>query len=411
MPLIDAIRAAADDPETLERLYRNDRKGFARDYGPALDHSGPIYGCWKARLGGGGAGPFALKGRRMWVLVAFCLLSGAIAKAFTWELGYFSQDRQFFSASMTPFAAMLGFTLYQRSWPRKATLVSILLTAVVWGWVVLFPDGWSDTRTLCVLFAPFVLWSAYGVARVGDDLGNLPRRVEYLQFFGEFILVSIILTFCGGVLVLLSVLLLRLLELKSAFAFEYLAVFGGAAVPVVAAWATDRYSAAGRLAPLVAQLFAPLLLIVVVAYMAAAAVNAGTLFTNRNELLTYNVLLLCVLGVAVFSLTGMRGERSSLTARRIILWLLALTTVLDLVGVAAIGWRVWSFGITANRLAVLGSNLAIFGNLLVMARRYFHHLYRGEDLAVAEASLARYLPVYTAWTMAVFFLFPFIFRY
>ena len=409
--MIDDIRAASSDPETLERLYQDDGKAFARDYREALVGSGLVYRCWKARLESEFGNRFALNGHRLWVLVVLCLLSGFIAKLFVGDGGPGTGEVPVFSAAMTAFTAMLLFTLFQRGWPRRATALSLLSTGMVWSWVVLFPDSYPVARTLCFLFAPVVLWSAYGVARVGDDMRNLALRVEYLRFFGECILVGIILFLCGGVLVLLVALLLELLGLSRDISFEYLAVFGAAAIPVVASWATDRYSAAGRLAPLVAQLFAPILLFVVVAYMAAATANVDSLFTDRHELLVFNILLLSVLGVAVFSLTGMRGERSSLLAKRVILWLLVLTAALDLVAVAAIGWRLWAFGITANRMVVFGSNLIVLGNLMNIARRYFQHLYRREDLAQAEACLARYLPVYTVWSLAVFFLFPFIFRY
>ena len=50
-----------------------------------------------------------------------------------------------------------------------------------------------------------------------------------------------------------------------------------------------------------------------------------------------------------------------------ILFILSIITVIiDLIALSAIFYRLGTFGITPNRLAVLGSNILILGNLAIV---------------------------------------------
>jgi len=86
-----------------------------------------------------------------------------------------------------------------------------------------------------------------------------------------------------------------------------------------------------------------------------------------------------------------------------------ITLLVDLVALSAIVYRLGEYGFTPNRTAVLGSNLLIFGHLVLIMIDLFKVTFKGGQFDGVERTIARYLPVYTVWTIVVTFGFPFLF--
>jgi hypothetical protein len=89
----------------------------------------------------------------------------------------------------------------------------------------------------------------------------------------------------------------------------------------------------------------------------------------------------------------------------------AVTIIVNGVALSAIVWRIAEWGFTPNRSAVLGSNLLILINLLLVTAQLFKTLQKKADLSGVESAIAFYLPFYAAWTVIVTFLFPLIFQF
>jgi hypothetical protein len=97
-----------------------------------------------------------------------------------------------------------------------------------------------------------------------------------------------------------------------------------------------------------------------------------------------------------------------------ILLLLALsivTIIVNGIALSAILFRITEWGITPNRLAVLGGNVLILIHLLIVAYRLFKALRDDQALEDVEKSIAFFLPVYSAWTLLVAFGFPLLFNF
>ena len=125
----------------------------------------------------------------------------------------------------------------------------------------------------------------------------------------------------------------------------------------------------------------------------------------------FNALLIGVMAIIFFSV----AETSKTPKNHIQIWVLFLLSVVTIIvnGVAlsAIVWRIAEWGFTPNRSAVLGSNLLILINLLLVTAQLFKTLQKRADLAGVERAIAFYLPFYAAWTIIVTFLFPLIFSF
>ena len=89
----------------------------------------------------------------------------------------------------------------------------------------------------------------------------------------------------------------------------------------------------------------------------------------------------------------------------------ALTIVVNGVALSAILFRISEWGITPNRMAVLGGNLLILVNLLLVMIQLSKVLTQKTSLADVGKTIAIYLPIYSLWTIVVTFLFPFLFGF
>jgi len=307
---------------------------------------------------------------------------------------------------------MAAFTLYMRGWPRKNLLLLAGFVLVPAIYIPFVPELWDDVFSLACLHMPFFFWYAYGLIRNGQRWRESEARIEYIRFSGEMLILSGLLLLGGIILFFLTSSLFDMLNWGNYWLFKRMGTFGMAAIPLVAAWATDTYSAARRIVPLMARIFAPLLLVLIVAYMLAMAWNLAALFHERNTLQLYNILLFFVLITVAFTLTERRQQGNGSLVNGMLGWMLAATLVLDVVGICAIGWRIWEYGgFTPNRLAVLGFNLVVSGNLTVLLRGYWKYWRGNVSMEDVEKVLASYLPVYGAWAAFAIFVLPWIFRY
>jgi hypothetical protein len=89
----------------------------------------------------------------------------------------------------------------------------------------------------------------------------------------------------------------------------------------------------------------------------------------------------------------------------------ALTIIVNSIALSAIVYRINEFGFSPNRIAVLGGNLLIFINLLLVSYKLFLASFKNADIEAIEKSIASYLPVYAIWTGLVAFLFPVLFQF
>ena len=92
--------------------------------------------------------------------------------------------------------------------------------------------------------------------------------------------------------------------------------------------------------------------------------------------------------------------------------LLSLVTILvNASALSAILFRISAWGLTPNRAAVLGGNVLILLNLLLVTSQLFRVLTKKADLSVVGKDIALYLTVFFFWAAIVTFLFPFLFGF
>jgi hypothetical protein len=109
------------------------------------------------------------------------------------------------------------------------------------------------------------------------------------------------------------------------------------------------------------------------------------------------------------------GEATKANASRVhqyFLFALAVLAIIDNgIALSAIGYRLFEFGITPNRLAVLGSNALVMVHLVLVTRLLSRFLKGVETVEGIEKGLTSYLPYYAIWAAIVSFIFPLIFSF
>jgi fumarate reductase subunit C len=109
------------------------------------------------------------------------------------------------------------------------------------------------------------------------------------------------------------------------------------------------------------------------------------------------------------------AETSKTTKSHTEIWVLFLlsvvTVIVNGIALSAILFRISEGGITPNRVAVLGGNVLILINLLLVTVQLFKVLSKKADLTGVKRVISCYLPIYGVWAIIVTFLFPFLFGF
>lgn len=411
-----------DDPAALEALYRSDPRAFKEALPGALAErkEAILLQAWKERLfheedrAANPASTERIPARDLLLVVVLSLLAGTLVKlpAFLPNLDaadYFSNH----FAGIVIGAPILYFLIRGACSLRVVIMVLGLLGGGLLYLNLLPGAPDADVRVLAGLHMGFFFWSLLGVAYTGGAWKSLGPRMQFIRYNGELLVHSSMILLGGSVLTGLTIALFFAIGLNVEKWFgNYVVVYGMTATPVVATLLVDRVTGSGmRFAPILARVFSPLFLIMTVGYLVTAVVQGQSPFSERGSLIVFNSLLLLVLGITILSTSGRRSDKAAGVSDTLNLALVSVTLVIDLVALAAILFRLTSYGITPNRVAVLGANVLAFIHLSGILRYGLPFLRHRSGPEQLEDWMVRFLPAYTAWSLVVALVLPLLFGF
>ena len=411
----DQILSNINDPIQLEKLYRQDRNNFKRSFNelyPEIRQTSAS-GFWNQRLNFSGEEIGRVKRSDLIFIFVTALFAGFIAKV----PGLFQINEEFFYPRNIGFIVFPFLTAYF-SWKNKMSVQNILIATALSGcgllFINLFPDrGETDTLILSCIHLVLFLWSILGFAFVGGAANDTVKRLAFLKYNGDLIVMTTLILIAGGIMTGMTIGLFRLIGFQiEEFYFQHVVIFGLPAAPIVGTYLTQNNpQLVGRVSPVIAGIFSPLVLVMLVVYLVAIVYSGKNPYNDRDFLIIFNALLAGVMAIVFFSVA--EQSRASKTSLEIwVLFLLcALTILVNGIALSAIIFRIAEFGLTPNRAAVLGGNLLILVNLLLVTFRFSQVIWKRRELSSVGQAIAVYLPVYFAWTVVVTFLFPFIFGF
>ena len=411
----DKILNHLNDAEQLEKLYRSNSSEFAKAFNsvyPEIKEE-KLAQYWNARLAYEKS-EISWGEKNDWVFVIVAsLLAGLIAKI----PAIFNIKPEFFytrNVGFIVFPALASYFIWKRNAPIPRILFTAMAFMIAAVYMNLLPDlPNNDTIILACLHLPFLLWALMGINYIGLDLRNNESRLDFLRFNGDFLILSGILVIIGALFTAIVIGLFKAIGIKiEEFYFNYLAVFAGAALPIMSTFITQSNpSLVNKVSPVIAKITSPMVLMMLLIYLGAVLFSDKNPYNDRNFLLIFNVLLLGVMAIILFSLAENSKDHENPWSLMILFALSLLTLVVNGIAFTAILFRISEWGITPNRLAILGANFLMLANLVFIAFRLFNRVVRKDEKSKVENAIANFLPIYVFWAMVVVFVFPLLFNF
>ncbi|HBP65810.1 MAG TPA: hypothetical protein DD730_16510 [Desulfosporosinus sp.] len=317
-----------------------------------------------------------------------------------------------FSLFILPFIA--AFFLIKRKAELKtwATILGIFILAALI--INMYPSiAPHNTQYLTNFHLPLFLWLVVGVAYIGRKWQGSQGRMNFIRFTGEAFIYGVlvmagVLVLCGFTLVIFEAIQVDV----SKFVQEYLLIYGGCAAALITVYLVEaKKSVVENFAPILAKIFSPLFLIIMVTFLIVMIITGNSHFMERDVLIGFDFMLALVLGLVLYIISARDIRQPANLFDYLNLALILTALVIDGVALSAIIFRLSAFGVTPNKLAALGENLALLGNLAGLAWLYIRYFKKKFDFTKLIKWQTDYLYVYFIWTAIVAFIFPIVFKF
>ncbi|MFI5220308.1 MAG: hypothetical protein ACHQNT_12560 [Bacteroidia bacterium] len=404
-----------DNPRELEKLYRDNKTAFKTEFNliyPELTDN-KLADYWNERLNYESSEISWGSSKELTFVIIAALIAGVIAKfpaLFNLNAEVFYQR----NAGLIIFPILTTYFIWRKSLSIKKMVLAGVAFLIALIFINLLPaDDKSDTLILSCIHLPLFLWSVLGFTYVGDNIKDYPKRLDFLRYNGDLVIMSGLILIAGGMLTGITIGLFSVIGFNiEKFYFDYIVIFGLPAVPIVATFITQTNpQLVNRVSPVIAKIFSPLVLITLVVYLAAIFSSGKDPYKDRDFLMIFNLLLIGVMAIILFSVAATSKKNENRTGSFILFALSIVTAIVNGIALSAILFRISEWGMTPNRLAVLGANILMLTNLLMVTFRFFKNISKKADISEVENSISMFLPIYILWTIIVIFIFPLIFHF
>lgn len=414
----NSIKENLENPDQLEKLYQADKTDFGRAFlkiYPEISYTS-MAGFWKARLEFDHTLEDKLKisPKDLLFLIVACVVTAFLIKI-PQIFGINVKEYLFYekNASLIVFMGLSFYAFLTKGFFRKKDLVISLLAFFITAvYINLLPSNReSHSINLAYIHLPLLLWCVYGLIYIDFDTSDKTKRIDFIKHNGDLVVLGSIILIAGGILTGTTLGLFSAIGIKiEHFYFDYVVICGLVSAPIVTTYIIRNFPfITNKIAPVIASIFSPIVLLTLVVYLLSIPFANKDPYNDRNFLLIFNAMLLGVMGIIVFSVSEASINKKH-KFNEIILFMLAIVTlIIDLVALSAILYRLGEFGFTPNRTAVLGSNLLIFVNLILITVDLYQVNFRNENIERVELTISSFLPIYAIWTILVVFGFPLLF--
>ncbi|HKH83976.1 MAG TPA: permease prefix domain 1-containing protein [Gemmatimonadales bacterium] len=324
-------------------------------------------------------------------------------------------DEMFYARniSLFVFPLLTGYFI----WKRRISARNWLWLALAFAVAVLFANvypfqGRSDTEVLTALHLPIALWLPVGIAYAGGRWRETAGRMDFVRFSGELLIYYALIALGGGVLLGLTAGMFGAIGIDFEPVFEDWLPCAILGAVIVASWLVEaKQSVIENMAPVLTRIFTPLFAIALIAFLGTMIGTGRGIDIERQALIVFDLVLVLVLGLLLYSISARDPEAPPGAFDRVLVLLLVSALVADAFALAAIGNRISEFGFTPNRVAALGENVILLGNLGWSTMLYLKFLRGRGSLADLERWHTAYLPVYFVWAGLVVVAFPPLFGF
>ncbi len=271
----------------------------------------------------------------------------------------------------------------------------------------------GHTEILAALHLPIALWFAVGFAYSGALWRSHEQRMNYVRFSGEWFIYYTLIGLGGGVLMGFTVFIFNAIGLDPEhIVSSWMLPCGVVGAVIIGAWLVEaKKSIIENMAPVLTRLFTPLFTALLFIFLVIMAWTESFISVKREVLIGFDLLLLLVLGLLLYSISARDPEDPPGIFDALQLLLLVCALLVDIFALWAIGTRISEFGFSPNKVAALGENLILLVNLAWSCVLYSRFLMKRCSFSPLERWQTAYSPVYVIWAWAVVLFFPVIFNF
>jgi hypothetical protein len=403
------------NPEFLETAFRKDsaafKQGFAEAYPSIKDEL--LAKAWYQRLNYKQSDiSWGIKNE--WKVIALL----AILVSFVALLpNFITVEQDIFYAKnigFIVFPALMVYFVWKQNQPLNKLIAPLVISLISALYINLLPAPLkSDSVSQAFFHLPLFLWVIFGYVYIGGDFTATGKKINFLRFNGDLLVLSGLMLIAGGLFTAITINLFEVLKVNiTTIYFNYFVAIGLSIVPLFAAYLIENNGyLVHKVSPVIARIFTPLVTITLFIYLVTIFFTGTYPTANRDYLLLFNVLLIAVMALILFSLSEV-AKHTQQKLNQIILFVLSvLAIIVNGIALGAILYRINDFGFTPNRLAVLGGDILILVNLLLVSFNLFKVVKGRVEVEKVESSIALFLPLYFVWTAFVTFGFPILFQY
>lgn len=324
-------------------------------------------------------------------------------------------DAGFYARNIALFILPL-LTVYfawKRDLPSRALRLpfSLFLGAALAANLPAFAPGGS-TEPLVALHLPVTLWLAVGVAYAGARWREVAGRMDFVRFSGELFIYFVLIALGGVVLLGTSAGIFTSIGIDIEPVMEQWAPSLVLGAIVIAAWLVEaKQSVIENMAPVLTTLFTPLFTIALLIFLGTAAWTGRGIAIERDMLLLFDLLLLLVVALLLYSISARDPQRRVGLFDRAQLALIVAALAVDALALSAMTARISGMGITPNRVVALGLNAILLVNLAGAALWQLRFLSGRTPFSRLERWQTDFLPVYAGWAAVVAVVLPPLFAY
>ena len=404
-----------DDPKQLEKLYQDNKISFKAEFNLLFpEHNeNKLLQYWDERLNYQGSEiSWGSKKEFIFVLV-LSLIAGCLASI----PSFFKIDSEFFytrNISLIIFSILATYFCWKNRLPKKKIIITGVIFLITLIFINLLPaNNNSNTLILSLFHIPIFLWTVVGFTYVGNSLNDNRKRIEFLRYNGELLIMSGLILITGAVLTAITIGLFTVIGFDiNEFYFKHVVIFCLPIIPILGTFLTQANpQLVNKVSPVIAKIFSPLVLITVVVYLIAILFSGKNLYNDRDFLILFNGLLIGVIAIILFSVSTTINQNISQVSGIILFALSVVTVIVCGMALSAILFRISTLGITPNRLAVVGANLLMLTNLFWISFQLFKTVFKKTNISSVENAIASFIPFYILWTIIVSFFFPLLFNF
>lgn len=304
------------------------------------------------------------------------------------------------------------------NWKNNQSISKLIIPVIVFIFSAVYinvlpNDSSSDAIQLSYFHLPIMIWVLLGFTYIGSSISGFKQGINYLRFTADLLVMSVIILLSGFLFMAMTMGLFKLIGIDTVYIVQnYILIWGLPSIPIIASYVvTNNPQIVNKISPIIAKIFTPMVTLMLFLFLFGIIVTGKNPSKDRAFLFVFNGLLIGVMSLIIFSLSEMTKKGKQAFQLYTLLCLSALTILINGVALYAIISRLIEFGLSANRIAVIGADIVIFVHLLLLARKLFLLNKSSVTITEVEETAGQYLPVYFIWTALVVFLLPLIFGF